>query len=311
MDEEAKAIQETAKAAQEVAKAAPAVIEAGTELARWVGSVLGTIPEDIVGLTFGDYLKELRTRNLDRLRGKTEDILRQRGIEQPEPIDPKVAIPAFEAASMESNEELQDLWANLLANAMDPTMDVSLRQIFIDTLKQFEPIDALVLNALVKISESSGKRSFSGTACYELNLRAAQIALSMQNLEKLGCVMRAGGASKSGTDAYMEGQFSLTPLGDEFFIACQPLLERATEIGQGPQCDQVDADQRLDAGNDPDPSCGSQGELLGLHAGDPVANVEVTPAYVDGREKTEIQAPQWHTVTCNQKRFRFSLPLLL
>ena len=223
MDEEAKAIQETAKAVQEVAKATPAVIEAGTELAQWTSRVLGTVPQDIVGLTFGDYLKELRTRNLDRLRSKTEEIHRRRGIEQPEPIDPKVAIPAFEAASMETNEELQDLWANLFANAMDPTKDVSLRHIFIDTLKQFEPIDALVLNALMEVSEGSGKMEFAGTAvCSELVFRRAQIALSIQNLENLGCVTRRGEGSKLGTNTYIDDYFSLTPLGDELHVACQP-----------------------------------------------------------------------------------------
>ena len=223
MDEEAKAIQETAKAAQEVAKAAPAVIEAGTELARWVGSVLGTIPEDIVGLTFGDYLKELRTRNLDRLRGKTEDILRQRGIDKPEPIDPKVAIPAFAAASMETNEELQDLWANLFANAMDPTKDVSLRNIFIETLKQFEPIDVLVLNAFVKVIEKTGGAGFEGIALFEeVALRKGQVALSTQHLENLGCVVRRNPETKLGIGNYLNDQFTLTPLGDELHIACQP-----------------------------------------------------------------------------------------
>ena len=223
MDEEAKAMQETAKAVQEVAKATPAVIEAGTELARWVSGVLGTIPEDIVGLTLGDYLKELRTRNLNRMRSKTEEIHRRRGIEQPVPIDPKVAIPALEVASMETNEELQDLWANLFANAMDPAKDVSLRHIFIETLKQFEPIDALVLNAFVKVSESVGGLSFEGTAVLiRVVLRGSQVALSAQNLENLGCVMRRNPGAKSGTDEYLNDQFTLTPLGDELHFACQP-----------------------------------------------------------------------------------------
>ena len=220
-DGEAKAIHETAKAVQEVAKATPAVIEAGTELARWVSSVLGTVPQDIVGITFGDYLRELRTRNLDRLRRKTEEILRQRGIEQPEPIDPKVAIPAFEAASMESNEELQDFWANLLANAMDPTKDISLGHIFIETLKQFEPIDALVLNVVAKVS---GEGSYEGTVLVAgTDLRSSQAALSLQHLVNLGCVVGMGVAgSGPETERYLKDFFGLTPLGEELYAACRP-----------------------------------------------------------------------------------------
>lgn len=223
MDEEAKAIQETAKAVQEVAKAMPEVIEAGTELAWWVSGVLGTVPQDIVGLTFGDYLKELRTRNLDRLRRKTEEILRQRGIDQPKSIDPKVAIPAFEAASMETNEELQDLWANLFANAMDPTKDVYLRHIFIETLKQFEPIDVLLLNAVVKIYEKISGTGFEGNVLFEeVVLRKGQVALSIQHLENLGCVARRDPGTRLGLGKFLEDYFTLTPLGDELHIACQP-----------------------------------------------------------------------------------------
>ena len=163
---------------------------------------------------------------MDRLRGKTEDILRQRGIEQPEPIDPKIAIPAFEAASMESNENLQDLWANLFANAQDPTNGVSFRHIFIETLKQFEPIDALVLNAVVEVMELSGGPSFEDTAvCEKMTLRSGQVALSIQKLENLGCMTRRHVESILGTNQYIEDHFSVTPLGEELFIACHPDVE--------------------------------------------------------------------------------------
>ncbi len=37
------------------------------------------------------------------------------------------------------------MWAELLANAMDPNKDTSLQRVFIETLKQFEPIDAFML----------------------------------------------------------------------------------------------------------------------------------------------------------------------
>ncbi len=92
----------------------------------------------------------MRIRTLDKIAGRTEEILRQRGVEDPKPIGPKALLPALEAASEESDETLQNMWASLLANAMDPDKDISLQQVFIDTLKQFEPIDALVLQEIAK-----------------------------------------------------------------------------------------------------------------------------------------------------------------
>ena len=83
MTDDESTTREIAKAVQETAKAVPAVIEAGSDLAKWFGGVLGTVPEDVVGLVIGDLLHELRIRNADRLRRKTYEILRARGVDKP------------------------------------------------------------------------------------------------------------------------------------------------------------------------------------------------------------------------------------
>ena len=54
------------------------MVEAGSDLARFVGKALGTVPEDAVGLLGGDYLHNLRIRNLGKITRKTEEILRMR-----------------------------------------------------------------------------------------------------------------------------------------------------------------------------------------------------------------------------------------
>ena len=59
------------------------MVEAGSGLAGFVGKALGTAPEDTVGLLGGDHLRELRIRNLDKISRKTEEILRERGVEDP------------------------------------------------------------------------------------------------------------------------------------------------------------------------------------------------------------------------------------
>ena len=54
-------------------------------------------------------------------RGKPRRFCTIRDIKQEQPIPEQIAIPLLEATQGESREELQDIYAALLANAMDPT----------------------------------------------------------------------------------------------------------------------------------------------------------------------------------------------
>lgn len=199
---------EEAKAGQEIAKVAGKAIDAGTDLAKFFGKALGTVPEDIVGLTFGDYLNELRIRNLDKIRRKTEQILEEREVEGTTPISTKLAIPLFEAASEESDEMLQDIWARLMANAMDPSRDASLRRVYIDTLKQFEPEDACVFVKMyrAKTGPERNKQVLAGS----LKLRQTLVNVSLNHLTSLGCLTPTN---------------HLTDLGRELWLAIRDEVE--------------------------------------------------------------------------------------
>lgn len=108
---------EEAKAVAAVAGATGKAIDAATDLGGFAGKVLGTLPQDAVGL-LGDWVSHLRTRNAHRLQLKTDEILSSRNAVI-EPLSLVVARPLLEAAQDESREELVELWARLLANAMD------------------------------------------------------------------------------------------------------------------------------------------------------------------------------------------------
>ena len=221
MGDEIEAVTETAKAVQEVAKTGRALIEPGTDLARFVGKALDTVPEDAVGLLGGDYLHELRLRNLDKISRKTEEILRKRGVEEPEPIGPKALLPALEAASEESNETLQDMWAELLANAMDPNNNNILRQIFIETLKKLDLLDALVFQQLAQTLQQLQGQNYGAITPEDLvpivNMRKTQIEMSLENLKSLNCI---GGGKTRPEASYSDG-IVLTALGRELYLACQ------------------------------------------------------------------------------------------
>ncbi len=211
MGDESDPITAVAKAVEESAKTGRALIEAGSDLARFAGKALGTVPEDTIGLLGGDYLRKLRLRNLDKIARKTEEILRARGVEDPEPIGPKALLPTLEAASEETDETLQDMWAELLANAMDPNKDTSLQRIFIEALNQMEPVDALVFRTMAEKQPSEALRGKD--VGMRLDWRETLAAVSLERLTELSVLRDLG---RGGTRIY-----DISALGMELHRACQ------------------------------------------------------------------------------------------
>jgi hypothetical protein len=94
-----------------------------------------------------DKLKFMRVERAMRLAIRYDEIMAQRGLNSSEqPVPPKIALPAIEQASLEENDDLQDLWANLLTSAHDPSLNDVVRSAFVDILKQMEVVDVHILN---------------------------------------------------------------------------------------------------------------------------------------------------------------------
>jgi hypothetical protein len=113
-DEQAKAIQEGSKAIQEAIKTLQGI-------GGFLKETFGTVPQDIVALLAGNWLKVRRAENLLRVAQKAKERLKARGVEVPEPASLSITLPIFVAAADESRDELQDIWARLLAAAADPS----------------------------------------------------------------------------------------------------------------------------------------------------------------------------------------------
>jgi hypothetical protein len=131
-DEQAKAIQEAIKALRGVG--------------GFLREILGTVPEDLVGYLGGDWLKVRRAENLARILDKMRERLQERNAKTEQPSI-SIVLPLLIAAADESRDELQDIWARLLAAAADPTRAKSFRNQFIEVAKQMDPLDAAVLQA--------------------------------------------------------------------------------------------------------------------------------------------------------------------
>jgi Abortive infection alpha len=182
---------ETAQATGELAKFGVRALDSLDGLFGYGAQVVGTLPRDVVGVLGADWLKEVRLRNRDKLRRRTIQILKERGLKEPfDDVSPSIAVPLIEAAADESREELAQLWAKLLAAAVDPARKGRMRQSFISTLKQMDPLDAKILEALYLRYPSPFGQSETGRDSIAQKLRVSQdeTLVSFGNLEKMNCI---------------------------------------------------------------------------------------------------------------------------
>jgi len=146
------------------AQAVVEIVKAAGGMGTYLGRVVGSIPDNLLGLIAGDWLEHKRRRHLALLEANTARILEGIAEERLTEPSPSVVIPLLQAAVDEGRPELQALWAALLANAMlDGGRRV--RRDYFDAVRQMEPSDALVLDLMgrnTRLSDSEFVLEFTG-----------------------------------------------------------------------------------------------------------------------------------------------------
>jgi Abortive infection alpha len=127
--------------------------------------------------------------NVAEIEEKAREIIAARGAIAEE-VSPSIADPLIEAAADEERAEPKDLWAKLLAAAMDPSRKNLVRLSFITTLKQMDPLDARVLEALYGIYPAGFGQGMNGRdqLSQQLSVTHDEVLVSFGNLESLNCV---------------------------------------------------------------------------------------------------------------------------
>lgn len=236
-------IVESAKAVQEVAKTTGKALEVAEKVGGFVAKVIREPLESAVGM-LSDRLRFIRWERQLRMVDRCEEIIRKRKLEgKTRPVPAKLALLIMENASLEENDELQDLWANLLSSALDPNFKGTLRSAFIDIIKQLEVVDAYVLNYLyhsyldsIKKQEISEEESPSSIGWERdeittaLSISNSVYENSVDNLMRVRCVkplvlkltgIRAGDEPMTIDKGY--DTICLTSLGKSFVEACMIL----------------------------------------------------------------------------------------
>ena len=223
---------EEAKAVQEVAKSSGKAIDASSEMARFIGRIIGGPIEQAAGI-WEDRLKYARSINQLKLRDKFEEQLAKRGLSEPTRAVPmSFAVPLLQAATLEEDDYLQDMWAAMLTNAGDEQVDVQFRRAFVSILEDMTSLDVKILKTIGDAQPLETQVWAFGRGFYVgyLPEEAApmddfetsrpypskEVALSVSNLLRLNLLRNVD--SPDGIPNNLE--VDLTYLGEEFLRIC-------------------------------------------------------------------------------------------
>lgn len=148
-DEWAKAGQEIGKAGQEIGKATGKSVDAARAAGGFFGRYLAAPLEEASGI-LTDRLRYARWERQVRLMQRACLFLEAQGCAEPTRRLPlSIGVPLIEAGSLEDDDELQDAWAQLLANGADATFEQGIRRTFVSILSDLTALDAKILTMLV------------------------------------------------------------------------------------------------------------------------------------------------------------------
>jgi hypothetical protein len=212
-----------AKATEATAHASKEAIEAGRDLGRFISGPAG----EVVGMLW-DHLRVIRLERRVRLVERVHHFLSERGMDGPtRTIALKIGLPLLDHATLEEDDELQDLWARLLVNGGDATSGVEIRRAFVSVLAEMTALDVRNLALIEAASKLNAETASNGVWSYQLpeaaipfaqggdrrheGLPPLEVRVSLSNLERLGCISSLTGEQQL---------VNVTPFGRAFVEAC-------------------------------------------------------------------------------------------
>ncbi len=156
----------------------------------------------------GSFVKAWQSEQVSRrIKAARQRLKDETGFE-PQPVSPSIGLPLLNAASLEDRPELTQMWERLLSAAMNKDKASGIRQVYIDILKQMDPLDALVFAKLSFNGENNSRNKIA----QEISRNPSQVDISFANLVDFRCCRFAE------TQSHQDGTYShthLTSLGRE------------------------------------------------------------------------------------------------
>ncbi|HEX4807890.1 MAG TPA: Abi-alpha family protein [Bryobacteraceae bacterium] len=116
-------------------------------------------PGKALGGWFADWINASRHKNLIKITAQAKRNLAEANL-TPKEVPLNIIHPALEVASLEENDALQTVWANLLANAADSAQTNPVQVSFVSTLRELSTREVTFLESLHKAvnADEKGKR---------------------------------------------------------------------------------------------------------------------------------------------------------
>jgi len=188
---------EESRVVTEVAGVTGKTIDAVRALSGFLNDVFGDAFREFGG-TVADWARYLRYRNTLLILDKVKATLARRSaIGKTLTIPPRISLPLLEGASLEFEEDIQALWAGLIANTIDPMRAIKPTKVFIEILRGLEPLDARVLQFLAdpKLDQVYNILTRAtvnvDVIASGLNAEPEDVKIALQTLARYQCVVDA------------------------------------------------------------------------------------------------------------------------
>lgn len=171
-------------------------------LERFGASLLGPAVGE-AGELLADRVRFWRFRNQIRLLKRAEGLLCDAGL-KPSAVPVRTLLPLVDAASLEEDEGVQELWAALLANASQEGSKLVLHSACIQILRSISPVEAQLLQKLYVVWLERSEEAKAKGEVYpaekvvfrpqplleELAVPDDDVQLVADNLQRLGVAAR-------------------------------------------------------------------------------------------------------------------------
>lgn len=195
-------IKEVAGAVKATAETAGKAIDAAQSFGGFISEYTHESLKAASGI-IADRLNYIRWEKRVKLMEKARLHLERMGFSSPpRPVPMNFAIPLIEAATLEDDDDLQDLWAILLVNAATSDRPNDRRRAYISILEQLTHLDAQILLKIYSLlsGDMSARAAITENlpdstsilpmdAVFEdLRLPPSEVILSLANLARIGCL---------------------------------------------------------------------------------------------------------------------------
>jgi hypothetical protein len=220
-------IEETAKAVQATAQTAGKAIDATRELGGFFNRIFGGPLEEVSQRAVLELRFRREVRAL-RLARRYEEFRSEQNIADPHPVEMKFGVPLIEAATLEEDDKLQDMFARLLVTATNPNAAVKAQRSFVTILQDLGPLEALLLDRIYNAPTRPGTvltaKLPDGYVSDETSeeMPPYEVQLALWNLVRLGCI-EPGGTWGGGSTV---SAATMTALGRALVEACTTNLPR-------------------------------------------------------------------------------------